>query len=233
MLMLLDGHAMVYRAWYAIKTPMTVRSTGQEVRGVYNFAQMLRRAIDTFRPDHMAITFDLPAPTFRHKQFPEYKAHRPEMAQELRDQFPLVRRLMEAFRIPIFELEGLEADDLLATLSSQAEGSGVEVMIMTGDTDVLQLVSPMVKVALQYRMGERTVFDQEKVAEKYGGLTPEQLIHLKALRGDPSDNIPSVAGIGEKTATRLLQDFGSVDDIYQNLDKVPEKQRRLIYCTFL
>ena len=129
MLMLLDGHAMVYRAWYAIKTPMTVRSTGQEVRGVYNFAQMLRRAIDTFRPDHMAITFALPAPTFRHKQFPEYKAQRPEMAQELRDQFPLVRRLMEAFRIPIFELEGLEADDLLATLSSQAEGSGVEVML--------------------------------------------------------------------------------------------------------
>lgn len=228
MLMLLDGHAMVYRAWYAIKTPMTVRSTGQEVRGVYNFAQMLRRAIDTFHPDHMAITFDLPAPTFRHKQFPAYKAHRPEMPPELRDQFPLVRRLVEAFRIPIFELEGLEADDLLATLSAQAEGAGVEVMIMTGDTDVLQLVSPMVKVALQYRMGERTVFDQEKVAEKYGGLTPEQLIHLKALRGDPSDNIPGVAGIGEKTATHLLQDFGSVDNIYLNLDKVPEKQRRLL-----
>ena len=228
MLMLLDGHAMVYRAWYAIKTPMTVRSTGQEVRGVYNFAHMLRRAIDTFRPDQLAIAFDLPSPTFRHKLFPAYKAHRPEMPQDLREQFPLVRRLVEAFQIPIYELEGLEADDLLGTLSAQAEEEGIEVMILTGDTDVLQLVSPTVRVALQYRVGERIVFDQDKVAEKYGGLTPEQLIHLKALRGDPSDNIPGVAGVGEKTATRLLQDFGSVENIYLNLDSLPDKQRRLL-----
>ena len=226
--MLLDGHAMVHRAWHAIQRPLTVRATGQEVRGVYGFAQMLRKAVEDFQPTHLAIAFDLPTPTFRHAQFEAYKAHRPEMAPELAQQFPHVRRLMETLQVPIFEMDGLEADDLLGALSQQAEAEDVDVLILTGDTDVLQLVSPRVRVVLQYRMAEQLVFDEIRVRERYGGLTPAQMIDLKALRGDPSDNIPGIPGVGEKTAVRLLLQFGSVPAIYDNLDKVPEKQRTLL-----
>ena len=226
--MLLDGHAMVHRAWHAIQRPLTVRTTGQEVRGVYGFTQMLRKALEDFQPTHLAITFDLPTPTFRHAKFEAYKAQRPEMAPELAQQFPHVRRLMEAFQVPIYEMDGLEADDLLGALSKQAEAEGIDVLILTGDTDLLQLVSPRTRVVLQYRMAEQLVFDKTRVRERYGGLTPDQLIDLKALRGDPSDNIPGIPGVGEKTAVRLLVQFGSVPAIYDNLDKVPEKQRMLL-----
>ena len=133
---------MVHRAWHAIQRPLTVRATGQEVRGVYGFAQMLRKALEDFQPTHLAIAFDLPTPTFRHAQFEAYKAHRPEMAPELAQQFPHVRRLMETLQVPIYEMDGLEADDLLGALSQQAEAEDVDVLILTGDTDVLQLVSP-------------------------------------------------------------------------------------------
>ena len=228
LLMLLDGHAMVHRAWHAIQRPLTVRATGQEVRGVYGFAQMLRKAMEDFQPTHLAIAFDLPTPTFRHAQFEAYKAQRPQMAPELAEQFPHVRRLMEAFQVPIYEMDGLEADDLLGALSRQAEAEGVDVLILTGDTDVLQLVSPRVRVVLQYRMGEQLLFDEIRVRERYGGLTPAQMIDLKALRGDPSDNIPGIPGVGEKTAVRLLLEFGTVRAIYDNLDRVPEKQRALL-----
>ena len=228
LLMLLDGHAMVHRAWHAIQRPLTVRATGQEVRGVYGFTHMLRKAVEDFEPTHLAIAFDLPTPTFRHAKFEAYKAHRPEMAPELAQQFPHVRRLMETLQVPIYEMDGLEADDLLGALSQQAEAEDVDVLILTGDTDVLQLVSPRVRVVLQYRMAEQLVFDEIRVRERYGGLTPAQLIDLKALRGDPSDNIPGIPGVGEKTALRLLQQFGSVPAIYDNLDSVPEKQRTLL-----
>ena len=219
---------MVHRAWHAIQRPLTVRATGEEVRGVYGFTQMLRKAVEDFEPSHLAITFDLPTPTFRHERFQAYKAQRPEMAPELAQQFPHVRRLMEALQVPIYEFDGLEADDLLGALSQQAEAQDVDVLILTGDTDVLQLVSPRVRVVLQYRMAEQLVFDEVRVRERYGGLTPDQLIDLKALRGDPSDNIPGIPGVGEKTAVRLLVQFGSVQAIYDNLDKVPEKQRTLL-----
>ena len=219
---------MVHRAWHAIQRPLTVRATGEEVRGVYGFTQMLRKAVEDFEPSHLAIAFDLPTPTFRHERFQAYKAQRPEMAPELAQQFPHVRRLMEALQVPIYEFDGLEADDLLGTLSQQAEAQDVDVLILTGDTDVLQLVSPRVRVVLQYRMAEQLVFDELRVRERYGGLTPDQLIDLKALRGDPSDNIPGIPGVGEKTAVRLLVQFGSVQAIYDNLDKVPEKQRTLL-----
>ena len=219
---------MVHRAWHAIQRPLTVRATGEEVRGVYGFTQMLRKAVEDFEPTHLAITFDLPTPTFRHERFEAYKAQRPEMAPELAQQFPHVRRLMEALQVPIYEFDGLEADDLLGALSQQAEAQDVDVLILTGDTDVLQLVSPRVRVVLQYRMAEQLVFDETRVRERYGGLTPDQLIDLKALRGDPSDNIPGIPGVGEKTAVRLLVQFGSVQAIYDNLDKVPEKQRTLL-----
>ena len=227
-LMLLDGHAMVHRAWYAIRNPLTVSSTGQDVRAVYGFAQMLRKAQESFRPSHIAMTFDTPAPTFRHDQFPEYKAQRSKMPDDLRVQFPLVKKLMEAYQIPVFEKDGYEADDLLGTLSAQAESQGIHTLVLTGDTDILQLVSPKVNVILQQRQGEQLLYDEKRIRERYGGLTPQQLIHLKALRGDPSDNIRGIPGIGEKTAILLLQTFGSIENIFENLDKIPDRQKVLL-----
>ena len=227
-LLLMDAHSMVYRAWYAIQNPLTISSTGEEVRGVYGFLQMFRKAIDTYQPSYIALTMDRPTPTFRHIKYKDYKAHRPQSPQELHDQFPHVRRLMETFKVPIFELDGFEADDLLGTLSAQSEDNDVDVLILTGDTDALQLVSPKVRVILQYRMGEQLLFDEQRVRERYDGLSPSQLIHFKALRGDPADNIPGIPGVGEKTAIKLLKEFGSVDNIYNNLSQIPEKQREVL-----
>jgi DNA polymerase-1 len=219
---------MVYRAWYAIQNSLTVTRTGEEVRGVYGFLQMFRKAIDTYKPTYIALTLDRPTPTFRHIKYQDYKAHRPKSPQELHDQFPHVRRLMETFKVPIFELDGFEADDLIGTLAAQSEDQDVDVLILTGDTDALQLVSPKVRVILQYRMGEQLIFDEARVRERYGGLSPSQLIHYKALRGDPADNIPGIPGVGEKTAIKLLKEFGSVENIYDNLSQIPEKQRDVL-----
>ena len=224
-LLLLDGHAMVFRAWHAIQRPMTLHSTGEDVRGVYGFTQMLRKVVDTYHPTHVVLTFDPPGPTFRHQEFPAYKAQRPEMPEEFHLQVPYVRRLMEALGVPVLSVEPYEADDLLGTLSAQAEAQGLSTLILTGDTDLLQLVSPYVRVLLQYRMGEQLTFDEVRVQERYGGLTPAQLIPMKALKGDPSDNIPGVPGIGEKTAIGLVQRFGTLQGIYDNLDTLPDKQR--------
>ncbi|MCS7206839.1 MAG: DNA polymerase I [Dehalococcoidia bacterium] len=228
LLMLMDGHALVHRAWHAIQKPLTLSSTGQEVRGAYGFASTFLKAIHDFAPTHCAIAFDLPEPTFRHNRFAAYKAHRPKAPPELSQQFPLVRRIVEAFRIPIYEAPGYEADDVLATLAAQARAQGLEVLILTGDTDTLQLVGPGVRVALHYRLQERTLFDEGKVRERYGGLSPAQLPHLKALIGDPTDNVPGVPGIGEKTATALLLQFGSIQGIYEHLAEVPPRLQALL-----
>ena len=186
---------------------------------------MVRRAVDDYRPTHVILTFDSAAPTYRHVEFQEYKAQRPDMPDDLRQQFPHVRRLMESLRVPIMEMDGYEADDLLGTLSSQAEAQGLAAIILTGDTDLLQLVSPRVRVLLQYKIAEQLTFDEIKVRERYGGLTPQQLVHMKALKGDPSDNIPGVPTIGEKSAIKLVQQFGTVQGIYDNLDTLPQKQQ--------
>jgi DNA polymerase-1 len=228
LLLLLDGHALVHRAWHAIQKPLTLSSTGQDVRGAYGFAATLLRALQDFAPTHCAIAFDRPEPTFRHHLFEGYKAHRPKAPPDLVQQFPLVRRIVEAFRIPIYEVPGYEADDVLATLAAQARAQGVEVLILTGDTDTLQLVGPGVRVALHYRLQERTVFDENKVRERYGGLPPASLPHLKALIGDATDNVPGIPGIGEKTAVTLLLRFGDIPGIYRNLQEAPPRLRPLL-----
>ena len=220
LLILMDGHAMVHRAWHGIQQPLNVKRTGEDVRAVFSFTNTFLRIIAEWSPTHCAMTFDLPTPTFRHKLYKEYKAQRPEAPPELKAQFGWIRKLMEAFSIPIFEMEGYEADDVLGTLSRKAEGKKVETLIVTGDTDTLQLVSPWVRVLLQYRIQERKVFDEAAVRDRYGGLPVDVQTGLKALMGDSSDNIPGVPGIGKKTAIKLLHEFGSLENIYQNLDKV-------------
>ena len=222
LLMLLDGHAVVHRAWHAIQEPLNVSSTGEEVRAVYGFLNTLLRALSDWQPTHCAIAFDLPAPTFRHLEFKEYKAQRPPTPPELRSQFGRVRQLVETLGIPIFEMEGYEADDVLGTLGRQAEEQKIEALILTGDTDTLQLVSPWVRVLLSYSVGKRTVYDETGVRERYGGLGPERLPDIKALQGDSSDNIPGVPGVGPKTAIRLVSEFGSLEGVYEHLDEITQ-----------
>ena len=226
LLILMDGHAMVHRAWHAIRTPLNVSRTGEDVHGVYGFLNTFLREIGDRKPTHCAIAFDMSGPTFRHREYDEYKAQRPPSPPELRAQFPHVRRIMEAFGVPIFERQGYEADDVIGTLCRLADKQGLDTVVLTGDTDELQLVSPNVRVLLSYGAGGRTLYDEAAVRERYGGLGPEAVADLKALTGDTSDNIPGVPGVGQKTAIRLLTEYGSVEGIYDHVDEIAAKRAR-------
>ena len=221
LLMLIDGHALVYRAFHAFREPLHVRSTGEEVSAVFGFLNMLLRAREDWQPTHCAIAFDLSAPTFRHEEYEEYKAHRPPTPPELRPQFDRVRQLVSAFGIPVFEEAGYEADDVVGTLCKQAEAQEIDTIVLTGDSDLLQLVSPQVRVVLAAtgRGGPRT-YNEAAVRERYGGLGPELVPDIKAIQGDSSDNIPGVRGIGPKHAIRLLTQFGSLEGIYEQIEEV-------------
>ena len=223
-LLLVDGHALVYRAYHAVPAGF-MTSKGEPTNAVFGFTSMLLKALEDVQPDYAAVTFDRSAPTFRHVEYADYKATRPRMADELRQQFGRVREVVQAFNIPIFELDGYEADDLLGCLARQAEAAEVDTMIMTGDLDTLQLVTPRVRVmAPRGRISDTVVYDQAAVRERYG-LEPVQIPDFKALSGDASDNIKGVPGIGPKTASKLLGDFGSIEDLYKRIDEVPAKQR--------
>jgi DNA polymerase-1 len=223
LLVLFDGNAIVHRAFHAFQNTKALTSkSGEIVSAVYGFALMLLKVINELKPTHYAIAFDKAAPTFRHQMFDQYKAQRPKTPEELVNQLGRVRQLVEAFHIPIFELDDYEADDVLGTLSRQASEQGIETVIVTGDADTMQLVSPRVKVLYPKPRGtfsDTTLYDENAVSEKYG-VKPEHIVDLKALVGDPSDNIPGVRGIGEKTAAKLVQQFGSIDQIYARLDEV-------------
>jgi DNA polymerase-1 len=223
LLVLFDGNALIHRAYHAFeKSPLTVRKTGEIVSAVYGFALMLLKVVNELQPTHYAVTFDKKAPTFRHKIYEQYKAHRPPAPEELVNQIEKVRELVRAFHIPIFEMEGYEADDLLGALSKQAAEKDIDTIIVTGDADTMQLVSPKVKVLYpkpRKSFSDTMLYDEAAVTEKYG-ITAKQIPDLKGLVGDPSDNIPGVRGIGDKTAVKLLQEFASIEKIYENLDKV-------------
>jgi len=229
-LLLFDGHALIHRAFHALP-PLAVTKTGEPTGAVYGFASMLLKVVADLKPTHWAIAFDSSAPTFRHKQFEDYKAHRPAAPDELKCQFGRVRELVEAFNLPSFEVAGYEADDILGTISQQASEQGIDTIIVTGDTDTFQLVSPYVSV-LTPRPGktfsDTIVYDEAAVRQRYG-LLPQQLADLKGLKGDPSDNIPGVLGIGEKTATKLIQQFESIEGIYDHIGEVvPERVQKLL-----
>ena len=220
LLMLMDGHALVHRAWHAIRQPLTVRSTGEEVKAVFGFLNTFFKSVADWKPTHCIITFDLPVPTFRHLRYKEYKAHRPPTPPELRAQFRHVREFMQAFGLPIMEAEGFEADDVLGTLCRQAEEQELDTVVLTGDSDTLQLVSPWVRVVMSYAVQNRQVYDEAAVRERYNGLGPDAVADIKALQGDSSDNIPGVPGIGAKTAIKLVTSFGGIDGIYERIDEV-------------
>ncbi len=230
LLVLFDGNALIHRAFHALP-PLTVHQTGETVGAVYGFALMLLKVINELKPSHYAIAFDMKGPTFRHELFDQYKAQRPPMPDELVGQLGRVRQLVEAFNIPIFELEGYEADDLLGALSQQASQKDIDTIIVTGDADTMQLVSPRVKVLYPKPKGgfsNTMLYDEAAVSEKYG-VKPEQIADLKGLVGDPSDNIPGVTGIGAKTAVKLINQFGSIEEIYEHIDQVtPAKLQNLL-----
>lgn len=217
---IIDGNAIIHRAYHALP-PLTTKE-GLMVNAVYGFASMIIKMLNDLKPAYVAVTFDLAAPTFRHKQYEKYKATRVKADQTLYDQIPLVKQTVEAFGFPIFCKEGYEADDVIGTLVKQAYGEPVEIFIVTGDMDTLQLVNNKVKVyTLRKGLSDVVVYD-EKVVEERFGLRPDQMIDYKAIRGDASDNIPGVPGIGEKGAAELVQKAGSVEEIYKNFSKLKE-----------
>jgi len=218
-LLLFDGNALVHRAFHALP-PLTQPKTGELVNAVYGFASTLLKVFADFKPTHWAVAFDRPTPTFRHEMFEEYKAQRPATPEELKSQIKKVHQLVEAFHIPVFEIDGFEADDVLGTLSHQADEQGIETIIVTGDNDMLQAVLPRVKTLAPRRTFTDTIlYDEEAVEQKYG-IKPEQLADLKALAGDVSDNIPGLPGVGPKTAAKLLQQYGSLRGIYDHIEDI-------------
>ncbi|MGQ9676879.1 MAG: DNA polymerase I [Chloroflexota bacterium] len=225
-LVLFDGNALVHRAFHAL--PPLTTTQGELVNAVYGFAQMLFKAVSEIKPQCWAIAFDKAAPTFRHQQYEAYKAQRAKPPEGLYEQFGRVRQLVQSLNIPVYEMEGYEADDLLGTLARQAVEKGLEVVIVSGDADTLQLVGPSVRVLTPGRVfTQTTIYDEAAVREKYG-LSPEQLPDFKGLRGDPSDNIPGVRGIGEKTAAKLLAQFGTIEELYRHLDEVNLKTKEAL-----
>ncbi len=217
-LVLIDGHALAFRAFYALPADMAT-ARGELTNAAYGFTSMLLNVIRDEKPDYLIVAFDT-GRTFRHDEYAEYKAHRSRMPQELVDQMERIRQIVEAMNIPIVEAEGFEADDVLGTLSQQAAEQELATLIVTGDSDILQLVNPNVHVLLAgHRFSDTKTYDQDRVHERYG-LKPKQLIDFKALVGDSSDNIPGVRGVGKKTATPLLQKYGTVESVYEHLDEI-------------
>ncbi|WP_405015544.1 DNA polymerase I [Kitasatospora sp. NBC_01539] len=221
--MLLDGHSMAYRAFYALPVENFSTITGQPTNAVYGFASMLANTVRDERPTHLAVAFDLSRQTFRSAEFPDYKANRAKTPDEFRAQIGLIGELLDAMHIPRITAEGFEADDVIATLATAAAAEGFEVQIVTGDRDSLQLVSEQVTVLYPTKgVSELTRYTPEKVAEKYG-VTPRQYPDLAALRGDPSDNLPGIPGVGEKTAAKWVNQFGSFDELVARADEVKGK----------
>jgi DNA polymerase-1 len=224
-LMLLDGYGLVYRGYFAL--PPLTTSKGELVNGVFGFASIVLRGIQDLQPDYLAVSFDLPGPTFRHEQYADYKATRVKMPDDLRDQFPKVREVVKALRIPVYEMPGYEADDVIGTITRQLDPrDDLETTIVTVDLDMLQLVTPRVRLMTTRSGVENTViYDVDRIDERFG-LRPDQMIDYKALKGDPTDNIPGVPGVGEKTAAKLIREFGDLDSLFERLDEVtPEKLR--------
>ncbi|MBI2764144.1 MAG: DNA polymerase I [Chloroflexi bacterium] len=223
-LMLLDGNGLIYRGYFAL--PPLSTSKGELVNAVFGFCSIVLRGIQDIRPDYVAVAFDLPGPTFRHERFAEYKATRTRMPDDLRDQFPKVREVVKALRLPVYELPGFEADDVIGTLTVEAEAMGLDTTVVTGDLDMLQIVSDHVRLMTTRSGVENTIlYDPARILERYE-LKPSQMIDYKALKGDVTDNIPGVPGVGEKTAARLIRDFGDLDGVYARISDVkPDKLR--------
>ena len=222
-LLLIDGHSMAYRAFYALPVENFKTSTGQPTNAIYGFASMLINLIRDEKPTHIAVAFDVSRKTFRTEKFADYKANRAATPDEFRSQLSHINEMIESFGIKYFELEGYEADDIIATLSKSADKQAYQVLICTGDRDAFQLVNDKITVLYPKKgVTEMSRMTPEAVFEKYG-LKPAQYPDFAALRGDPSDNLPSVPGVGEKTATKWIIDYGSLEKLLDNAEKIGGK----------
>src|SRR4029450_13965382 len=221
---LIDGSAQLHRAYFAIRNLSTTR--GLPTGGVYGFTTMLRKLYQDEDPEWVGISFDLPGATFRHEQYKEYKATRRRMDDDLAVQLPYVSRVCEAFGLPRIDVKGFEADDVIPTLARQAVAQGLKVVVVSGDKDLLQLVSDDVLVISPGREGaDSTLYDRQKVEEKWG-VPPERVVDVLALVGDSVDNVPGVPGIGEKGARDLVKEFGALEDVIANADKIKRNAYR-------
>ena len=223
-LIIIDSNSVIHRAFHALP-PLTTKG-GEVVGAVYGFLLVFLKAIKEFQPDFVAACFDVKGPTFRHEKYIQYKAQRPKAPPELYLQIPMVKDVLKNFGVLVYEKQGFEGDDLIGTI---AKLSSVETIIISGDSDNLQLVDDKTRVySLRKGVKDTVLYDTALVIEKYQGLKPKQLIDYRALRGDPTDNIPGVKGVGEKTATDLLQRFGTLENIYQKLDEIKPKTKELL-----
>jgi len=224
-LLLLDGHSLAFRAFYALPADLATPA-GTITNAVFGFTSMLVKVLADESPDYLAVALDTPAPTFRDALDSEYKAGRKETPDVFRSQMPLIREVLDALEIPVLEVDGVEADDVIATLALRAAEAGVDVVVVTGDRDTYQLVrDPHVKVLYNKRgVSDYALYDEAGILERCG-VTPEQYVEYAALRGDTSDNLPGVPGIGEKTAAKLLTTYGDLESIFDHLDELPPKQR--------
>jgi len=216
-LVLIDGSSYIYRAFYAL--PPLTSPKGEPTGATYGFIRMISKLMSDLNPEYIAVAFDHPGKTFRHEEFKEYKATRKETPDELKVQMPRIKQILKLWGIPILEIPGYEADDIIATLAKRASEKDFEVIVVTPDKDMLQLVNDRVKVLNPVN---DILFDREEVKKKYG-VYPEQFVDYLSMIGDPVDNITGVHGVGPKTAQKLLEKFGSVENIYKSLDELKDK----------
>ncbi len=227
-LVLIDANALIHRGYHALP-PLTTKK-GELVNAVYGFSAILLKVLRELKPNYIVTAFDLPQPTFRHLEYEEYKATRPKTPEELVRQFPIVKQVVRAFDIPIFEKEGFEADDIIGTITKKT-GKDIEDIVVTGDLDTLQLVDANTKIyTLKKGINDTIIYDEKAVKQRFE-FEPERLIDFKGLKGDPSDNIPGVPGIGDKTAINLIKRFGTIENLYKKLEKdkvkdIPESLKK-------
>ena len=224
-IVIIDGNSLINRAYYAMQRPMITRE-GIYTQGIYGFLNMLGKIRDDYTPEYLTVAFDLKAPTFRHLEYKDYKAGRKPMPPELAMQMPILKEVLGAMNIPILELEGFEADDIIGTVARLGEEKGLEPLIVTGDKDALQLATDVTKVLITKKgVTDFELFDHDKMIERYN-LTPVQFIDLKGLMGDSSDNIPGIPGVGEKTGIKLLEQFGSIENMLANTEQIERESLR-------
>ena len=220
--LILDGNSLAFRAFYAL--PLLTTSEGKYTNALYGFTNMLFKMKEVINPDYIFAAFDRKAPTFRHLEYKDYKAGRKKMPSELVEQFPRIKEMLSIMNIKIYEIDGYEADDIIGTIADKCGASGMEVYVVTGDRDALQLASDNIKVVITKKgVSETEIYTKERMMEEFK-VTPQQFIDVKGLMGDKSDNIPGVPGVGEKTAFKLIAEYGSIENVLENIDKISGKK---------
>ena len=225
-LVLIDGHSILNRAFYGV--PDLSNAEGLHTNAVYGFLNIMFKILEEEKPEYLAVAFDVHAPTFRHQMYEAYKGTRKPMPEELREQVPVMKEVLKAMHITIMEQAGLEADDILGTLAKKAEQAGMEVSLVSGDRDLLQIATDHIKIRIPKTKQGRTEIEDYYATDVKAAyqVTPLQFIELKALMGDTADNIPGVPKVGEKTAQSLMVEYGSLDNIYAHVEEIPKKSIR-------